>query len=80
MTTFKQFMDEIEIEAQQEGPQAIEELEDFKQHFGKQRDNCQDQSCLMDAFFRRQQELPPAMRSNTALLYCPCRRCNSVRL
>lgn len=31
--------------------------------------------CLMDAFFREQQKLPPSMRSAGAMLVCRCKKC-----
>jgi hypothetical protein len=38
-----------------------------------------EQPCLMEEFFRRQQELPPGMRSAGALLVCNCPRCTRQR-
>lgn len=93
MTAFKQFMDEIEAEAREEGQEALDELEAFRRHYGKQariplldensigKDGwSKEDPCLMDAFFKHQQTLPPSMRSAGALLYCPCRKCNPARL
>jgi hypothetical protein len=39
MTTYKRFIDQIETETREEGQQALDELETFKQHFGKQRED-----------------------------------------
>lgn len=82
MTTFKQFMDEIEQEAREEGQQAIDELEAFQQYYRRQFPVIEqpEQPCLMEAFFRHQETLPPSMRTNVAHLYCPCPRCNPARL
>jgi hypothetical protein len=39
--------------------------------------SCQDeQPCLVAAFFRHQETLPPARRSNACMISCPCRKCS----
>jgi hypothetical protein len=38
------------------------------------------QKCLMDAFFREQQKLPPHLRSAGAMLVCYCPKCRRFTL
>lgn len=82
-TNFRQFMDQIEAEAQQEGQQALDELEAFKAYFGKQR-RCQEelaeQPCLIKAFFDREKQKPIEQRATSCMICCPCSRCNPGRL
>jgi hypothetical protein len=39
-----------------------------------------EQHCLLDAFFKEQQKLPVHMRSEAAMISCPCRKCNPAML
>lgn len=84
MTTWNQFVDQIEREAQEQGQEALDELEAFKQHFSRQRTKCEEegaqQPCLLEGFFKHQKTLPPSMRSAGAMISCPCPRCNPARL
>jgi dTDP-4-amino-4,6-dideoxygalactose transaminase len=72
MTTWKQFMDEIENETRQEGQESLDELQTMRQYYRKQG----EQPCLIEAFFEHQKTLPAARRSNMAMISCPCHRCN----
>jgi hypothetical protein len=82
MTIWKDLIKEISDEARRAGKEAVEELKKFQDFFREERvKSCEDeQPCLMDAFFRHQQTLPPSMRSTGAMLVCPCRRCNLTRM
>ncbi len=40
----------------------------------------QDSECLVQKFFEEQQNLPPSLRSNAAMISCPCKRCNPYTL
>jgi len=93
MTTWKQFVDEMEREAQEEGQEAIEELEAFRQYCGRnikipllhetkigQEWSRNEQPCLIDLFFKHQKTLPEHQRTNAAMISCPCARCNPARL
>jgi hypothetical protein len=36
----------------------------------------EEQPCLVAAFFRHQETLPPSRRSNACMISCPCRKCS----
>lgn len=40
----------------------------------------EEESCLLRSFFEHQKELPPWQRSASALISCPCSRCNPIML
>jgi hypothetical protein len=72
-TKFSDFMKEIEDEAKQEGPAAVQQLEDLREHFKEER-------CLVQKFFAHQQTLPPHRRTNLCMISCPCSKCKPGRL
>ncbi len=72
-TKFSDFMSEIEKEAIAEGRKAVQELQDLRRHFKEER-------CLVEEFFRHQQELPASRRTDHCMISCPCSRCSPGRL
>ena len=36
------------------------------------------QRCLIEEFFKNEQNKPPHLRSNSCLICCPCPKCNRV--
>jgi hypothetical protein len=72
-TKFSDFMKEIVDEAKREGPDAVLQLEELREHFKEER-------CLVQEFFAHQQELPPSRRKNYCMISCPCSKCSPGRL
>lgn len=72
-TKFSDFMKEIEKEAQIEGSNAVQELEDLRKHYENER-------CLIQQFFEREQQKPEHLRAKSCLIFCPCSKCNPARL
>lgn len=56
--------DTLSDDAYQEWQKAIQKYENNKRH------------CLIDAFFRHQDTLPPAQRKDYCHLHCPCPNCS----
>lgn len=54
---------------------AKDALDKFEQHV-----RCQDQICLIDAFFSREAEKPEHLRKNYCHISCPCRKCKPATL
>ena len=40
------------------------------------RKYCDEEGCLIDAFFRREAEKPAGNRATSCMISCPCRKCN----
>lgn len=35
-----------------------------------------EQHCLIEGFFKREQQKPPHRRAKSVMISCPCRKCN----
>lgn len=60
----------------EEWERAIQEMPPVEMEGYYAKMGCNDQPCLIDAFFRHQATLPPSQRSNSCMISCPCARCS----
>jgi hypothetical protein len=44
------------------------------------RKYCDENGCLIDAFFREEAKKPAHSRATSCLISCPCRKCNPASL
>jgi hypothetical protein len=78
-TNFNDVMRQIEEEAEAEGQSAVNELKSLHDLFRMEREAIQrdlDQPCLIEAFFKRQLNLPMGMRATFSMISCPCPKCS----
>jgi len=84
MTTFKHFMEEIEREANQGGPDSLDQFEDLVQYYGRRREEIKtylgQEYCAVDAHFEHQKTLPLERRSNAFMIACRCQKCQTAKL
>lgn len=71
------FQEEPELPKENENPSWVPAYWPMKRFhpFAKK-----DERCLLDDFFEAERRKPPHLRSNSAMISCPCSKCNPARL